>query len=199
MKKWVWQGGDTFKIGGTRYKLVAESGGLRIQRVEGPTVGGSFVGDVMAHRHDGRTYGEHWLEIGTDFKHRERKIRATHHYGFRCGEWAELIGEMTYPHIELGVVKEYRRCYLVRFHDGVLDAWVKEDPADPYEFAEVEDEDGWGKCREQHVETKTALDTLTLQEQAEAVNKAIEEFLRAYLAEIEKAFKAMTDAMRKGR
>jgi hypothetical protein len=54
------------------------------------------------------------------------KIRATHPYGFRCGQWAELIG-VCYI--------EERPCFIVFFPDvHVYDSWVVYDPSDPYEF-----------------------------------------------------------------
>lgn len=57
------------------------------------------------------------------------RIRATHPYGFRCGEWARLI--TTIP-------ANGRDCYLVEFEDGVTDIWVKDDFSDPYEFSPPE-------------------------------------------------------------
>lgn len=53
-------------------------------------------------------------------------IRATHHYGFRCGEWAEIL--TIAPSSE-------RDCYIIRFADGVTDYWPVNDPNDPYEFS----------------------------------------------------------------
>lgn len=58
------------------------------------------------------------------------QIRATHHYGYRCGEWAEVLA--TVPD-----VSRDRDCYLVRFPDGDTDFWPVHDPDDPYEFREV--------------------------------------------------------------
>jgi hypothetical protein len=52
-------------------------------------------------------------------------IRATHHYGFRYGKWAEIIAVT--PH-------KNRACYVVKFPDGVTDLWPVHDPSDPYEF-----------------------------------------------------------------
>lgn len=52
-------------------------------------------------------------------------IRATHQYGFRSGEWAEVTG------IEW---QNNRPCFIVRFVDGVTDSWPVYDPSDPYEF-----------------------------------------------------------------
>lgn len=52
-------------------------------------------------------------------------VRATHRYGFRSGEWAEITG--------LAWVNE-RPCFEVRFIDGARDKWPVYDPSDPYEF-----------------------------------------------------------------
>lgn len=52
-------------------------------------------------------------------------IRATHPYGFRSGEWAE-IREVVW--------ENNRPCFSVRFVDGAMDTWPIYDPADPYEF-----------------------------------------------------------------
>lgn len=53
------------------------------------------------------------------------QIRQTHHYGFRSGEWADL----------LATVESYGRdCYLVKFADGVTDWWPTEDEHAGYEF-----------------------------------------------------------------
>lgn len=54
------------------------------------------------------------------------KIRATHPYGYRNGEWAVVYG--------LGWINE-RPCYQVLFPDGALDSWPVHDSSDPYEFA----------------------------------------------------------------
>jgi hypothetical protein len=59
-----------------------------------------------------------------------KRIRATHHYAFRSGEWAELVGTMDDP--ETG-----RRCYAVKFPDGETDWWPVDDKAHGYEFKEV--------------------------------------------------------------
>lgn len=53
------------------------------------------------------------------------QIRATHHYGFRSGEWANLV---------CIVPGEEKDCYLVEFPDGVTDFWPVNGPSDPYEF-----------------------------------------------------------------
>ena len=53
-------------------------------------------------------------------------IRATHPYGFRSGEWAEILTIAPDP--------EGRDCYVVRFSDGFTDYWPVNDPSDPYEF-----------------------------------------------------------------
>ena len=59
----------------------------------------------------------------------EFQIRATHHYGFRSGEWARLVCMVPGP---------TKDCWLVEFPDGVTDFWPVYDPADPYEFRTVE-------------------------------------------------------------
>jgi hypothetical protein len=56
-----------------------------------------------------------------------KRIRATHHYAFRSGEWADL----------LTTVEAYGRpCYLVEFPDGVTDFWPVDDADHGYEFSE---------------------------------------------------------------
>lgn len=57
------------------------------------------------------------------------RIRSTHRYGFRTGEWATLRGTAALP-----VRGEDRPCYLVEFSDGVTDFWPVSDPADGYEI-----------------------------------------------------------------
>lgn len=59
-----------------------------------------------------------------------RLIRGTHPYVFRSGKWAELVCTMDDPGKD-------RRCYLVRFPDGVHDWWPVEDEAAGYEFREA--------------------------------------------------------------
>jgi hypothetical protein len=53
-------------------------------------------------------------------------IRATHPYGFRSGEWAEVL--TTAP------AAGGADCFVVRFGDGVTDWWRVADPDDGYEF-----------------------------------------------------------------
>lgn len=53
-------------------------------------------------------------------------IRTMHHYGYRCGQWAELLTTLPDP--------EGRDCYLVRFPDGATDMWVVNDLNGQYEF-----------------------------------------------------------------
>jgi hypothetical protein len=55
-------------------------------------------------------------------------IRAQHPYAYRSGEWALVVAEGTY----LG-----RPNYVVKFPDGALDFWLKDDPSAEYEFAEA--------------------------------------------------------------
>lgn len=56
-------------------------------------------------------------------------IRATHQYGFRNGEWANVIGLLW---------KNDRPCYRVKFIDGKEDYWPVYDSSDPYEFRPLE-------------------------------------------------------------
>jgi hypothetical protein len=58
-----------------------------------------------------------------------QRIRGTHPYVFRSGQWAELVGTQDDP--ESG-----RRCYAVKFPDGEVDWWPVEDEAAGYEFAQ---------------------------------------------------------------
>lgn len=53
------------------------------------------------------------------------EIRTTHPYGFRSGEWAQLLTIAPAP--------EGRDCYVVRFPDGATDYWVVNDPDGQYE------------------------------------------------------------------
>lgn len=59
-----------------------------------------------------------------------RWIRATHHYGFRNGQWAKLVNV---------VPARERDCWLVEFPDGVTDLWVVADASDYYEFSYAEE------------------------------------------------------------
>lgn len=54
-------------------------------------------------------------------------VRTMHRYGFRSGQWAELLTIAPAP--------GGRDCYMVRFPDGVTDFWVVADPDGQYEFA----------------------------------------------------------------
>jgi hypothetical protein len=54
-----------------------------------------------------------------------RRIRATHPYSFRSGEWATIVGRTDI---------RGRDCYAVRFDDGMSDFWVAGDPVAGYEF-----------------------------------------------------------------
>lgn len=58
-----------------------------------------------------------------------QRIRGTHPYVFRSGEWAELVGTMDDPETD-------RRSYAVKFDDGAVDWWPVSDEAAGYEFAE---------------------------------------------------------------
>jgi hypothetical protein len=57
------------------------------------------------------------------------QIRTMHRYGFRSGEWADLLTTAPAP--------DKSDCYVVRFEDGVTDYWVVNDPAGQYEFREA--------------------------------------------------------------
>lgn len=60
-----------------------------------------------------------------------QQIRATHRYGFRAGQWADLIGT---TRADIGG-KVARELYVVRFpDDGYVDLWAEIDPSDAYEF-----------------------------------------------------------------
>jgi hypothetical protein len=54
-----------------------------------------------------------------------QRIRATHPYAFRSGEWATLCCVVPGPG---------RDCYLVEFDDGATDFWPVHDLAHGYEF-----------------------------------------------------------------
>lgn len=63
-------------------------------------------------------------------------IRGTHPYGFRSGQWAELVRIM--PYTPEGN-RHTRDCFMVRFpEDGFVDLWVVADPDARYEFRETE-------------------------------------------------------------
>jgi hypothetical protein len=54
-----------------------------------------------------------------------QQIRATHPYGYRCGEWGRILGV---------TATRDRVCYMVAWDDEDHDLWPVEDPDDPYEF-----------------------------------------------------------------
>jgi hypothetical protein len=58
------------------------------------------------------------------------RIRKTHRYGFRSGQWAVLRGTASLP----GFPEGDRDCYLVEFDDGVTDFWPVRDVDAGYEF-----------------------------------------------------------------
>jgi hypothetical protein len=58
------------------------------------------------------------------------QIRTTHRYGFRCGEWAQLVRAVADP-------ESMREIYMVRFADGVIDFWVATDRDGGYEYRTV--------------------------------------------------------------
>jgi len=57
------------------------------------------------------------------------QIMSTHHYGFRKGEWAIILGI---------VWANNRICYKVIFSDGAVDLWPVYDPSDEYAFRRLE-------------------------------------------------------------
>ena len=59
-----------------------------------------------------------------------QQIRTMHRYGFRSGEWADLLTVAPAP--------DKRGCYVVRFKDGVTDFWVVNDSDGQYEFRELD-------------------------------------------------------------
>lgn len=52
-------------------------------------------------------------------------IRTMHPYGFRSGQWASIVAEGTF---------RGSPCYVVKFPDGALDLWLKDDPGAQYEI-----------------------------------------------------------------
>lgn len=71
----------------------------------------------------------------SDEPSRAKRIRGTHPYVFRSGEWAQLVGTQDDP--ETG-----RRNYAVKFPDGAVDWWPVDDKAAGYEFSEEGEPDG---------------------------------------------------------
>jgi hypothetical protein len=55
-----------------------------------------------------------------------KEIRATHHYAFRSGEWASLLGRQT--------TGDHGACYVVEFKDGRSDLWPVNDSQAGYEY-----------------------------------------------------------------
>lgn len=51
-----------------------------------------------------------------------------HPYGFRSGEWADLVA--------YDMRADGRRTWLVSFPDGITDVWVEDDPQGEYECRE---------------------------------------------------------------
>lgn len=68
-----------------------------------------------------------------------KRIRGTHPYTFRSGEWATVRAVVQ---ATVRVVVPFRAvvpgadrdCYLVEFPDGQTDYWPVVDPSEPYEF-----------------------------------------------------------------
>ena len=61
-----------------------------------------------------------------------RWIRHTHPYGFRSGQWAEIL--TVAPANGDSDICQPGDCYVVRFPDGVTDFWQMFDPDEDYEF-----------------------------------------------------------------
>lgn len=61
-------------------------------------------------------------QISPSFTH----VRTMHPYGYRSGQWAELLTIAPDP--------EGRDCLVVRFPDMATDYWVLDDPDGRYEF-----------------------------------------------------------------
>lgn len=57
-----------------------------------------------------------------------QKIRATHPYAYRSGQWATVLTTVPGP---------TRDCYIVEFPDGATDWWVVGDPDAGYEFGSL--------------------------------------------------------------
>lgn len=55
-----------------------------------------------------------------------------HPYGFRSGQWAEIVADDTRE-------SDGRPTWLVTFPDGVSDTWVADDPQGQYEFGPTDD------------------------------------------------------------
>jgi hypothetical protein len=68
------------------------------------------------------------VTAGDDGNGAPARIRGTHPYVFRSGQWARLTGTVDDP--ETG-----RRCYSVVFEDGATDFWPVDDTAAGYELA----------------------------------------------------------------
>jgi hypothetical protein len=182
----MWAEGDTFKMNGCAYEIAAGIRGLQIKRADGLTIRGSYVQDIWCSSPE-VTFGEHWLDIGKDFRHRAKKIRrirSTHRYSFRSGEWAELIGDITVPFPASAGTTEHRRCRVVRFADGVCDYWAIKDPSDTYEFADGEEQ------------VLTPPGGVTLHEALARLNQAVVDVEAAYAKEIEAAIKTLRNRNR---
>lgn len=61
-------------------------------------------------------------------------IRTNHPWGFRSGQWAELLTTAPDP--------EGRDCYVVRFSDGATDFWVVNDGDGRYEIRDANGQSG---------------------------------------------------------
>lgn len=56
-----------------------------------------------------------------------QRIRGTHPYTYRTGEWGKVLGLARHPSGHF--------CYMVGFDDEDHDVWVINDPDEPYEFS----------------------------------------------------------------
>ena len=74
MDNWMWAEGDTFKMNGRAYEIAAGIRGLQIRSAKGLNTGGSYVQDIWQTSPE-VTFGEHWLDIGTDFRHMAKTVR----------------------------------------------------------------------------------------------------------------------------
>lgn len=67
------------------------------------------------------------------------EIRDNHPYGYRSGEWAQLIGKYTLKRqpVSTDASPELRECYVLVFPDGVSDLWPVNDSGYDYEFRDA--------------------------------------------------------------
>jgi hypothetical protein len=87
-----------------------------------------------------RTPGSGPDECAAATKH---QIRTTHRYGYRCGEWADLLTVAPAP--------DKRDCYVVRFEDGATDYWVVNDIDGRYELSRMSSMTSWSPSVRVHI------------------------------------------------